>query len=210
MAKQDEGQSYGSQGPRTGTMTPSGSSCTFHLAKYYIVRGATVAYYVDPSKSMSVDMPVASGSSPGSEDWDNDGHAGITMTVTGIANGDIYAAQRDFSEYNGTVPQNAKAFEVGVVGSDGKPALAPEQYALNPTPYGNGCSGLCTLSATVDQCPAASAGGCAAEFFVDWVRLASPPGANDTAICKAVVSQAPTIAPRAVDVHPAPTGAKYP
>jgi hypothetical protein len=158
---------------------------------------------------MSVDMPVASGSSPGSEDWDNDGHAGVTMTVTGIANGDIYAAQRDFSEYNGTVPQNAKHFEIPIVDSNGKPGLGPEQYALNPTPFGNGCSGLCTLSSTVDQCPAASAGGCAAEFFADWVRLDSPPGADNASICKAVVSMAPTVAPRAVDVHPAPTGAKY-
>jgi hypothetical protein len=217
LARQDEGQKYGTHAARTGTMTPTSNACTFHLNQYYIVRGATLSYFMDPTKAMSANLPVASGcgsnfsncTTPGSEDWDNDGFAGITLAVNGIASGDIYAAQRDFNEFYGTVPQNATKFEVGIVDPSGKVAVGPEQYALQPMPYNSMCSALCTLGSTVDQCPSNTCTSVVSEFFVDFVKLDSPPGSTNTDICKNVVSNASSRAPRAVDPNPAPTEAKY-
>jgi hypothetical protein len=211
LARQDEGQAYGSVPPRTGTMTTTSTGCQFHLEKYYIVRGATIPYFLDPSTTMSTSMPVASGcgsnfancTSPGSEDWDNDGNPGVTLSVSGTATGDIYAAQRDFSEYYGAVPPGATKFEVGIVDTSGAPAVGPEQYALG---YGNGCSPICGLSSMVDTCPSS---GCAAEFFVDWVKLDSPPASTNSGICTYVTNNAKTVAPRATDPSSVPTEPKY-
>jgi hypothetical protein len=216
LARQDEGQKYGALAARTGTMTPKAGGCEFHLAKYVTVRGATLPYYAIPSSdgtlpAMSTSMPVASGcganfsncTTPGSEDWDNDGNPGITLSVSGTATGNIYAAQRDFSEMFGIVKPGATKFEVGTVDSSGNLAEGPEQYALG---YGNGCNGLCGLSSMPDTCPS---GGCAAEYFVDWVKLSSPPASTNTDICMYVLNNAPTVAPRATDPNSIPTQPKY-
>jgi hypothetical protein len=211
IARQDEGMAYGSQPARTGTMTMTSSGCQFHLNKYYTIRGATLGYFDDPSKAMSATMSVASGcganfsscTTPGSEDWDNDGNPGITLSVAGTATGNIYASERDFSEFYGTVPLGASRFEVGVVDTSGQPAVGPEQYALG---YGGGCTTICSTGSANDSCPAS---GCAAEYFVDFVRLDSPPGSSNTDICAYVVKNAPTLAPRAVDPHDVPTEPKY-
>jgi hypothetical protein len=211
ISRQDEGQMYGSQPARTGTMTPTSSGCQFHLNKYFIVRGATLAYFDDPSKMMSASLSVASGcgaqfancTTPGSEDWDNDGNPGITLSVAGTANGNIYAAQRDFSEFYGTLPLGASKFEVGLVDMSGQPAVGPEQYALG---YGGGCTSICSTGSANDACPKS---GCTSEYFVDFVRLDSPPGSSNTDICAYVVKNAPTLAPRAVDPNPVPSEPKY-
>jgi hypothetical protein len=193
-------------------MTKTSGGCQFHLNKYYIVRGATIPYYLDPTNAMSTSMPVASGcgsgfsncTTPGSEDWDNDGNPGLTLDVSGTATGNIYAAQRDFSEYYGTVPLGATKFEVGIVDpSTGAPATGPEQYALG---YGNGCTGICGLGSMVDTCPSS---GCAAEFFVDWVKLDSAPASTNAGLCSYVVNNAVSVAPRAMDPNSVPTEAKY-
>lgn len=211
LARQDEGQAYGSQPARTGTMTMTSSGCQFHLNKYYIVRGATLPYYLNPSNTMSTSMPVATGcganfsscQTPGSEDWDNDGNPGITLSVSGTATGNIYAAQRDVSEYFGVVPPGATKFEVGVVDSSGQPAVAPEQYALG---YGDGCSAICGLSSMLDTCPST---GCASEYFVDWVKVDSPPASTNAGICTYVLDNAQTLAPRAMDANSVPTEPQY-
>ena len=211
LSRQDEGQTYGSQAGRTGTMTKTSSGCQFHLNKYYTVRGATVGYFDDPSKMMSASMPVASGcganfancTTPGSEDWDNDGNPGITLSVAWTANGNIYAAQRDFSEFYGTVALGASKFEVGLVDPSGQVAVGPEQYALG---YGGGCTNICSTTSANDACPSS---GCASEYFVDFVRLDSPPGSSNTDICAYVFKNAPTLAPRALDANDVPTEPKY-
>jgi hypothetical protein len=211
IARQDEGVAYGSQPARTGSMTMTASGCQFHMNKYYTVRGATLAYFDDPSKTMSTTMPAASGcganfancTTPGSEDWDNDGNPGITLSVAGTANGNIYAAQRDFTEFTGTVPLGASRFEVGLLDASGKPASNPEQYALG---YGGGCTDICSMGAANDACPAS---GCASEFFVDFVRLDSPPGSSNTDICAYVLKNAPSLAPRATDPNDVPSEPKY-
>ncbi len=211
LDQQDEGQAYGNQPARTGTMTMASSGCQFHLNKYYVVRGATLSYYDDPNNTMSASMAIASGcgmnfsncQTPGSEDWDNDGNPGITLAVSGTATGSIYAAQRDFSEYFGTVPIGATKFEVGVVDSSGQIATGPEQYALG---YGNGCSDICGLSSMLDTCPSS---GCAAEYFVDWVKLDSPPASKNADICAWVLNNAAMLAPRATDANSVPMEPKY-
>jgi hypothetical protein len=217
LARQDEGQAYGSYPARTGTMTPNkaGTGCDFHMNKYYTVRGATIPYYLNPmnpmnpmSTSMTVAMSCgtnfASCQTPGSEDWDGDGNPGFTLSVSGTATGNIYAAQRDFNEFTGTVKFGATKFEVGVIDQAGNVALGPEQYALG---YGNGCSGICGLSSMPDTCPSS---GCATEFFADWVKLDTPPATTNAGICSYVVNNAQSLAPRATDPNSAPTEAKYP
>jgi hypothetical protein len=213
LSRQDEGVAYGSNPARTGTMGVSGNSCKFHFDKYYTVRGATLAYYMNPNNSMtnlgtntdnSATEAMGCGANfsncttPGWEDWDGDGNPGITLAVAGTATGQIFAAQRDFSEFNGTVPMNANKFEVGIVDSGGHPSCGPEQYALS---YGGGCNAICNTGATLASCPSS---GCAAEFFVDWVRLDSPPGADPTAICAYVANNAATMVPRAMSANSVP------
>jgi hypothetical protein len=155
------------------------------------------------SPASGCDANFTNCTTPGSEDWVNDGNPGITLAVAGTANGNIYAAERDFSEYYGTVPLGASKFEVGVVDPSGNVAVGPEQYALG---YGGGCTNICSTGSSNDACPS---GGCASEFFVDFVRLGSPPGSSDTDICAYVVKNAPALAPRAVDPNEIPSEPKY-
>ncbi len=97
---------------RKGTYKLAGDQCALTFAKEYVVRGATVSAYLDPS----VPLPTAQamGTTPGWEDWDNDSQKGITMNVTGGATGKIYVVQRDWTEYAGNTAKGASKFKVPV------------------------------------------------------------------------------------------------
>jgi len=106
-----------------------GDECHLHIEQRYVVRGATVDYFIDPSVDLAEAETPATATSPGWEDWDGDGHPGVTFRLSGLASGELYVAQRDWHEYEGTTPRGADKFEVGVIWNTEQVTLGkdPEQ-----------------------------------------------------------------------------------
>ncbi len=167
---------------RKGTMEVAASGCQLSIEKRYTVRGATVSFYSDPNQAMPTASQDADGGAPGWEDWDMDGHPGITLTVDegGSLLGDLYCAQRDWNQFTGPVAAGSAAFSV--------PATwGSEQDALGYT-----MSQLVTMSATPDVDPT--------QNFAWFVKLGPTQATgDDTAICAAVRSLVPTLAPAAMN-----------
>ena len=166
---------------RAGTMTVAGAGCQLDLEKRYTVRGATTSYYDDPTTTMPTATQQAKGCTPGWEDWDMDGHPGITLTVTGAASGHLYCAQRDWNQWGGAVAANPTSFHVPVLWDAGQ----------DPLGYDPSGSSLVTQSAAPATDPT--------EHNVWFVKL-DPTQAtgDDTAICAAVRALVPTVAPDAL------------
>jgi len=100
---------------RAGSFAKEGTSCHLTLEKRYTIRGATVAYYSDPSHPMPTASDAASGNTPGWEDWDGDSNPGISLKVNSpLAKGTLYVAQRDYTIYDGTTAQQADKFKVSI------------------------------------------------------------------------------------------------
>lgn len=164
---------------RKGTMTVAGSGCQLAIEKRYTVRGATVSYYSDPAKPWPMPLPQAMGTTPGWEDWDMDGHPGISLVVSGAASGTLYVAQRDWNQWSGAVAASSTKFNVPVTWDSGQ----------NPLGYSG--SSLVTQSAT----PATDA----TQHYVWFAKLdASQVTGDDTAICATVRSLVPTLTPAAL------------
>jgi hypothetical protein len=101
---------------RSGSFVKEGDGCRLQLAREYVVRGATVDYYTeDPERPLPKAENAADAANPGWEDWDQDDHPGITFNVkTAVGSGTLYVCQRDWTEYNGLTPANAKKFKVAI------------------------------------------------------------------------------------------------
>jgi hypothetical protein len=99
---------------RRGTFAKSGSTCKLKLDREFTPRGVTLPHYLDPSHALPNASQQAQGSSPGWEDWDGDGFPGVTLTVSGLASGKIYTAQRERTAYEGDVPFSAAKFKVPI------------------------------------------------------------------------------------------------
>jgi hypothetical protein len=91
----------------------TGDECHLHVEQRYLVRGATVEYFMDPAVDLAEAAEPATATAPGWEDWDEDGHPGVTFRISGLASGEVYVAQRDWNEYEGVTPRGADKFEVG-------------------------------------------------------------------------------------------------
>jgi len=106
---------HDSSAGRKGTYVKEGSNCHLKLDKEYTVRGATVSYYSNPSTTLPGKTEQANGSTPGWEDWDNDGNPGVSLKVSStLASGVLYTAQRDWTQYDGTTPLSATKFQVSI------------------------------------------------------------------------------------------------
>lgn len=101
--------------------------CYLHIEQRYLVRGATVDDFIDPEVPLAEAAQPATDTTPGWEDWDEDGKPGVTFKISGVANGEIYVVQRDWHEYEGTTPPGADKFQVGVTWNT-------EQYTLGKEP----------------------------------------------------------------------------
>ncbi len=166
---------------RKGTMAVTASGCQLDIEKRYTVRGATVSFYGDPNQAMPTASQKADSTTPGWEDWDMDGHPGITLTVSegGSNLGDLYCAQRDWDQFAGPVASGSTKFSVPVT-------WGSEQDAL-----GYSGSSLVTQSAAPDSDPA--------QNFA-WFAKLGPTQAtgDDTDVCAAVRSLVPTLTPDAM------------
>jgi hypothetical protein len=165
---------------RTFTSTASSGGCSVSFEKRYTVTGATVAFYGDPSQTMPMASQQASSTAPGWEDWDNDGHPGFTMNVTGLATGQIYIAIRVWNMFSGTIATGASTFKLA-------DSWNSEQDLLGYT----GSSLLTeTASGTRDNNNAL--------HFVQFARLgATQATGDDTTVCASIRTLAPTLTPDA-------------
>jgi hypothetical protein len=100
---------------RTGQVTATGATCQVSFAREYVVRGATVARYVNPAVPLPSAAEKAEGASAGWEDWDGDGNPGVSYKVNaGIVRGTLYVCQRDWTEYGGSIGAGASKWMLGV------------------------------------------------------------------------------------------------
>ncbi len=165
---------------RKGVSAPTTGGCQVSFEKIYEVSGATEGYYSDPGRTLPSASEQASGSTPGWEDWDQDGQPGYTMNVTGLATGQLYMANRDSFALSGTVAASATSFDLAVdfdvtqdaLGINGPPILSSN------------------ASAVKDSDPS--------QHFATFVRLTDTQATgSDSSVCAAIRSLAPTLAPRA-------------
>jgi hypothetical protein len=165
---------------RTGSMSLASAGCQVQIDKQWNISGATVAAYSDPSLALPTPAQQASGATPGWEDWDEDGHPGITLSVSGAASGDLYLAQRDWSQWSGSVAASTSIFKIAVT------------WGEEQDPLGYTGSSLVTQSAAIDSDPT--------QHYVWFARLDSTQATGDpTAICAAVRALVPSLAPDALN-----------
>jgi len=86
--------------------------CSLSFERHYKVRGATVDYFTNPDIPLEEAATKAKGTTPGWEDWDEDGRPGVTFIISGIASGNLMVVQREWSEYTGTTDKNAESFKL--------------------------------------------------------------------------------------------------
>lgn len=163
---------------RTGSSVQTASGCKIDLAKWYIVRGATLPYYLDPAKPLPTAEEKGTDTTPGWEDWDGDGNPGISGYITGAVTGKIFVAPRSWTALSGTVAAPGNVFKLAlqweqqqnVMSYDGSPLLGTEAArAANATLH-----------------------------FSQFARLSADQAVgDDAAICKSVVELAPTLTPEA-------------
>lgn len=102
--------------------TTDGESCDLSFDRIYAIRGANRAMFLDAvwmvgdaPKELG-EFPMPTSAADGMEDWDEDGHEGLTQ-LTGI--GDRYTAQIDWHSYEGQVPAHRSQFGgMGVISVD--------------------------------------------------------------------------------------------
>ena len=167
---------------RKGTSAATSSGCSVSFEKRYMVFGATLPFYDDPSQALPTASQQASASSPGWEDWDQDGNPGVTFNVTGLAVGQIYLSSRKYNAWSGTIATGANAFKLAD-SWDGEQSLLG--YTGSP---------LLTAAASNTRDSDDSL------HFVEFARLdASQATGDDATTCAAVRMLAPTLTPAASD-----------
>lgn len=129
--------------------TINGEACDLSFDRIYAIRGANKAMFLDAVWSVG-DAPkpldefaMPTNAAEGMEDWDQDGHEGLTQ-LTGI--GDRYTAQIDWHAFHGQVPAYRAQFggmgvitvdyDMREVVSEETPALLRTSSVPDPPGYG--------------------------------------------------------------------------
>ena len=154
----------------------TGGGCAVSFAKSYQVVGATLPFFEDPSQTMPTVSQQATPTAPGWEDWDDDGHPGFTMNVTGLATGQIYIAVRSWTIWSGTIATGASTFQLA------------DDWGSEQDLLGYSGSSLLTQTASGTRDSDASL------HFVVFARLGPTQATGDDAtICAAIRSLAPSM-----------------
>jgi hypothetical protein len=163
---------------RLGKVTSSGTSCSVSFDPAFTILGATTPHYANPSNALPTVDQQASGSTPGWEDWDNDGKPGISFYVSGFASGARYSVQRVFNDWtDGTYSPGATAIKLNAVTQQDESVLGATSDIIK------------TLSVP-DTDPSF--------HFTQFARLgADQVQGDDTALCAKVRELAPTLTPEA-------------
>lgn len=119
---------------RTGSSIKAANGCKIDFARWYTVRGATLPHYLDPANALPSAEQKGMGSTPGWEDWDNDGNPGYTGVLSGTVTGKLFLAPRQWTQLSGTVTSLDGIVklpaqwnqEQNVMAYDGSPLLASE------------------------------------------------------------------------------------
>jgi hypothetical protein len=173
-----------SYGGRKGTVTETVDGCDVHVEKDYWVRGATPEAYKDPSVALPKLPNRANGSTPGWEDWEQDGKPGFTINLSGLASGAIYLSARTWTEYMGTIPKAASTFVLGGDWGQEREVLG----SSNPDPLG------------ILQTTPANAGQAAYLPRIEWAKLSDEQAAgDDQARCERLRAAAATLTPNAAE-----------
>jgi hypothetical protein len=168
----DTGRKFTSKGVAAG--------CAVSFEKYYVVLGATTSFYVDPSQTMPTASQQATPTTPGWEDWDNDGQPGFTTNVTGLVTGQIYMATRRWTLWSGTIAAGASTFKLA------------DDWNVETDLLGYNGSPLLTSVSSRDND--------ASLHFVELARLAATQATGDDATtCTAIRSLAPSLTPSAAN-----------
>jgi hypothetical protein len=171
---------HDTQTGRTATSAPTSSGCSISFEQRYLVMGATVPYYDDPSHALPMTSQQADGGSPGWEDWDQDGEPGYTVNVTGFITGQVYLASRTGSAWSGTISAGATTFKLA------------DKWTTQQSLLGYSGSSLLTSATSAEPDSDASL------HFVQFARLdASQATGGDADACAAVRNLAGTLTPDA-------------
>jgi hypothetical protein len=108
---------------RLAKVTTSGTNCSVAFDPIYSVLGATSPYYADDSIALPLVAEKAAGDTPGWEDWDGDGKPGVSLIVTGIANGQRYTALRNLQDWGGKFTAGAATFKLPAVAKQDQSVL---------------------------------------------------------------------------------------
>ena len=163
---------------RKGSSVKAANGCKVSLDKQYMVFGATLPHYLDPQTTLPSAEEKAAGSTPGWEDWDNDGNPGITGVCSGTVTGKIFTAPREWVTLSGTVPDVGSVFKLSMTWDQ-----EPNVMSFDGSPF---------LGATAVRAADASL------HFAQFARLKSDQATgDDAAICKSVVALAPLLTPEA-------------
>ncbi len=161
---------------RTFTSTGAASGCAVTFEKYYVVLGATVSFYMDPSQTMPTVSQKATSTTPGWEDWDNDGNPGITLNTTGLVTGQLYISTRESTIWSGTVAASSSTFQLA------------DNWTSETDTLGYNGSSLLTSPSSKDND--------ASLHFVEFARLSATQATGDDATtCTAIRSLAPSLTP---------------
>ena len=165
---------------RKGSSAPASGGCQVSFDAIYEVMGATESYYADPSRALPTVSEQASGSSPGWEDWDQDGQPGYSLSISGLATGQIYMSDRTKYALSGAIAASASSFDLTLDWSNEQ-----DVFGVNGPPI------LSETSAAVKDSDPAQA-------FGTFVRLTDTQATgSDAAVCSAIRSLAPMVAPKA-------------
>lgn len=164
---------------RKGSSSDDGDGCRVTFDEMVLVRGATVSTYRDLSVPLpNVGQPATGAATPGWEDWDDDGHPGITSRVSGAMHGLLYLTSRTWSQYAGTSPRDATSFTLS---NDWGQERVTLDYMGGP---------LLVYQSSRDPNEA--------EQFVEFARLTpSQATGDDASKCQAIRGLAATLTPHA-------------
>jgi hypothetical protein len=163
---------------RGGRVVSDGSRCSVTFDRAYSVVGATMPYYSDATIALPTLEEQASGTSPGWEDWDEDGQPAVSLHVSGIAQGTRYTVVRTFSDWSGTISAGATTFQLAV------PDWGQDEAILGAT------ADLLKQTAVPDSNRA--------NHFVQFAQLTPEQvQGDDETVCATVRRLAPTLTPNA-------------
>lgn len=176
-------QKYANFNGRRGSSQEGSSGCDVSFAQAALLRGVTPSAYADESVPLPTLEQEASGSTPGWEDWDEDGHPGITMTVSGLATGKLFTGVRAVGSYAGSIEGNAQTFQLGF------------DWTQDRLVYGTDPGDPITrslLASDAQRSPKED------QNFAEFARLSADQATgSDDEICQAIRMLAPTLNPSA-------------
>lgn len=163
---------------RTGTSVEAASGCQIDLAKWYVVRGASVPYYLDPATTLPSADQQAMGMTPGWEDWDGDGNPGVTGMISGAVTGKIFVAPRTWNQLTGSVANLDSVIKLTMIWDQDQNVMAYDGSPLLAT------GAVRAADATL--------------HFAQFIRLTPDQAAgDDAAICQSITRLAPMLTPEA-------------